>query len=307
MFVGCQGLAIVNNKSRPLSLFKETRSFCIMAAPEVSIGFLGCGLIASAIATGLAESSSSAFSIKHISVSKRSEKRSSELAAQFPSLVSVHTENQEVVDGSDIVFVCVLPQQVDEVLRALKFDASRHSIVSLVSTSTMNGLCKESSLPVEKVFKMICLPSVAHQDGLCLLLTPKQRDPPIITDMFKSLGGVVQADTEDKMSALVVTTGLMGSFYGLLRNNREFLVKNGISRSEASFLVARLYNNMMQDATLVQNEDRGYDKLVSEQTPGGLNEQGLKNLEALGGLDAYDKVQAALLSRIRGESDGSLP
>jgi pyrroline-5-carboxylate reductase len=60
---------------------------------------------------------------------------------------------------------------------------------------------------------------------------------------------------------------------------------------------------MLDDAS-AKNAD--WDEMIAEQTPGGLNEQGLRNANELGVLDAYDKVQQALLSRILGQSDGSL-
>ncbi len=269
------------------------------------VGFVGFGTIASAIATGLA--TQNCVPISHLAVSRRSEKRSSALQKSFPHLVSIHDDNQQVVDTADVIFLCVLPEQTSSVLQQLKFDANRHTLVSLVSTSTMEDLCRDAQLPLERVFKMICLPAVARCNGICLLLTPAQKDPPILTDLCEALGGCVQASDPQQMSALMVTTCLMGSFYGVLRNNREFLVRQGIARDQASFLVGRLYDSMVQDAVQVQKDPNGFDQLIAEQTPGGLNEQGLRNLEALGALDAYDQVQKAILSRIQGESDGSLP
>jgi pyrroline-5-carboxylate reductase len=282
----------------------ESTSLGTSLTPQ-RIGFVGFGTIASAIATGLATQQS--VPISYLAVSRRSEKRSSALQKSFPDLVSIHDDNQQVVDTADIIFLCVLPEQTSSVLQKLKFDAHRHTLVSLVSTSTIEDLCRDAQLPPERVFKMICLPAVARCNGICLLLTPTQKDPPILTELCEALGGCVQARDAQQMSALMVTTCLMGSFYGVLRNNREFLVRHGLDRDQASFLVGRLYDSMVQDAVQVQKDPNGFDQLIAEQTPGGLNEQGLRNLEALGALDAYDQVQTAILSRILGESDGSLP
>jgi pyrroline-5-carboxylate reductase len=96
----------------------------------VRVGFLGCGTIASAIATGLATQAN--MTIASIAVTKRSESKSSALLEDFPSLVSVHEDNQEILDKSDIIFVCLLPQQTSEALQALSFDESRHELISLV-------------------------------------------------------------------------------------------------------------------------------------------------------------------------------
>jgi len=94
------------------------------------VGFLGCGTIASAIATGLATQSK--IPVKSIAVTKRSESKSKMLSEAFPSLVTIHENNQDVLDQSDVVFHCVLPQLSSDILQALEFDKDRHTLVSLV-------------------------------------------------------------------------------------------------------------------------------------------------------------------------------
>lgn len=159
---------------------------------HTSVGFIGCGTIAAAIATGLATQDS--VKVKSIAVSQRSKPKSSALQKAFPDLVTVHDDNQEIIDKSDIIFVCVLPQQTSEVLWSLQFDTSRHTLVSLVvsdcviifcfrdyiqawtlknmcviysffsatlslsvkSTSKLDSLSEESGLDQDRVYKMIC-------------------------------------------------------------------------------------------------------------------------------------------------------
>ena len=94
------------------------------------IGFLGCGTIASAICTGLC--TQSRVPIHQILVTRRSEKRSSALVQNFPDLVRVEEEAQQILNESDIIFCCVLPEQTSELLQSLEFDASRHRLISLV-------------------------------------------------------------------------------------------------------------------------------------------------------------------------------
>ena len=96
----------------------------------VRIGFLGCGTIASAIARGIATQTH--IPIASIAVTKRSESKSSKLLNDFPSLVSIHDDNQDVLDKSDLLFLCTLPQLADEVLQGVSFDASRHNLISLL-------------------------------------------------------------------------------------------------------------------------------------------------------------------------------
>ena len=94
------------------------------------IGFLGCGTIASAIARGIATQTD--IPIASIAVTKRSENKSAQLQHDFPSLVTIYEGNQEILDTSDLVFLCVLPQLTNQVLEGVIFDESRHNLISLV-------------------------------------------------------------------------------------------------------------------------------------------------------------------------------
>ena len=43
-----------------------------------------------------------------------------------------YDNNQDIVDQSDVIFLCVLPDQTSEVLQNIKFDSEKHTLVSLV-------------------------------------------------------------------------------------------------------------------------------------------------------------------------------
>ena len=169
----------------------------------------------------------------------------------------------------------------------------------------MEGLAADSKLPLDKVSKVICLPSVAMHKGVSLIV-PKRSNNPILLQMLNCLGGFVECETQETMNAMMVTSGMMGALYGVLRNNRDWLVQKGVSQKDASYYVGRMYWGMMQDAGHDCDNPRRFDDLIEEQTPGGLNEQALGNLEKLGLMNDYDTVMDALFSRLEGKSDGKL-
>ena len=104
----------------------------------LKLGFIGCGTIASAIATGLLTQTEK--SISHVYVSKRSESKSSILAKNYPDRVTVveSERNQDIIDSSDIIFICVLPTQTDSVLESLNFPKEK-VLVSLVVSALSNS------------------------------------------------------------------------------------------------------------------------------------------------------------------------
>eukprot|EP00521_Asterionellopsis_glacialis_P000850 CAMPEP_0195253830 /NCGR_PEP_ID=MMETSP0706-20130129/4703_1 /TAXON_ID=33640 /ORGANISM="Asterionellopsis glacialis, Strain CCMP134" /LENGTH=289 /DNA_ID=CAMNT_0040306415 /DNA_START=99 /DNA_END=968 /DNA_ORIENTATION=- len=276
------------------------------AAPNtgLSIGFVGFGTIASSIATGLMEQNN--IDIGSISISQRSEEKSSRFQETYPHLTTVYKDNQDIVDNSDIVFLCVLPQYVSEVLQSLTFDNDRHTLVSLVATANLETLYQDSGLSPPKVSKMICLPVVAQLQGVCLHC-PEQESGSVLTSLFEELGGCVQAKDEELLEAMMLATCTAGPIYGIMRRNRDWLVEKGLDATSANYLITKQYLGAIQHADTLSTNPKGLDDLVEEQTPGGLNEQALKNLDKLGGLDAFDKIMDATLGRIQGKSDGSLP
>jgi hypothetical protein len=184
--------------------------------PGLCIGFLGCGTIATALATGLATQRHA--HIQSMVVSRRSARNSEFLQNNFPHLVTVRDNNQHIVNQADILFVTVLPQDAEQVLQALEFTSDKQIIVSLVATMSLDQLrvatatsCSNSSkeLPAAaacpRIYKMICLPAVATHEGVCLLQTatttaPKQQEQEKkehahsysqLTTVLQSLGSVV--------------------------------------------------------------------------------------------------------------------
>ena len=159
------------------------------------------------------------------------------------------------------------------------------------------------------------LPSIAKQEG-CALFVPKtspqqKEENPNIGVILRFLdlcGGFVECETEEIMNVMITPTCLMGPFYGILRQNQEWLVKKGVPAKDATYFIGRQYASMMHDAEHGCDEDPNhFEELVAEQTPGGLNEQALSNLTKLGIFGAYDKAMEAVLSRLHGDTDGSLP
>jgi len=278
---------------------------------DLKVGFVGFGTIANAIAVGLgihdpsSSSSNSEVSFSHLHVSQRSTAKSQALLAQFGAsrvTVADSSDNQPILNSSDLIFLCVLPEQLEAVLSSLTFDPSRHTLISLVSTSKLDGLIASSKLPLDRVHKMICLPSVATHDGTCLLVPPS----PPLNSILEILGGCVQCDTEDIMTKLMIPACLMGPYYAILKNNRDWLVKMGVPVEDASYFVGRTYLGIAKDAEAKCRDPKGFDDLIEEQTPGGINEQSIKNLEKLGTFENYDKAMDGILERLQGEGPGDV-
>mmetsp|Transcript_17605 Transcript_17605/g.20375 ORF Transcript_17605/g.20375 Transcript_17605/m.20375 type:complete len:315 (-) Transcript_17605:1077-2021(-) len=299
MYIPLTSMSYAFSSSPDIQLHKTKPS----SNEGVKLGFIGFGTIASAIATGLLTQTQE--NISSVYVSRRSESKSSELSQKFQNCVHICEDNQFIVDNCDILFLCVLPEQEEEVLKSLKIGDDK-ILVSLVSTSKVETLIKNSGLPSENVYKMICLPAVAQLEGTPLL-TPRSESN-ILHNLLSTLGGgtCVECENESIMESMMVTTCMMGPVYGLMKTNVDFLIRNGVPAKDASVVVGRQYWGMVKDALARSEDENSLDDLIKEQTPGGLNEQTLKNLQGKGFLKSYEEAMEAVLGRIRGETDGSI-
>src|SRR3954449_6989673 len=97
-------------------------------AVVMTYGVLGVGALGAAIVTGLCEDASDP---PRVLLSPRNAEIATSLAERFAS-VTVAADNQAVVDGAELVLVCVRPQVAHEVLAALSFPADR-VVVSAVA------------------------------------------------------------------------------------------------------------------------------------------------------------------------------
>eukprot|EP00560_Eucampia_antarctica_P000850 CAMPEP_0197834140 /NCGR_PEP_ID=MMETSP1437-20131217/21333_1 /TAXON_ID=49252 ORGANISM="Eucampia antarctica, Strain CCMP1452" /NCGR_SAMPLE_ID=MMETSP1437 /ASSEMBLY_ACC=CAM_ASM_001096 /LENGTH=283 /DNA_ID=CAMNT_0043438617 /DNA_START=27 /DNA_END=878 /DNA_ORIENTATION=+ len=274
-------------------------------SPSLRIGFIGCGTIASAITTGLLTQTTFPQPISNIYLSKRSETKSSLLAQTFPDRITVMEDNQDIVNHSDVIFVCVLPTQELSLLTALNIPPHK-VLVSLVSTSKLENMMEATKLGPENVYKMICLPPVAKLQGTCIMVPPDQTSIHIQA-LFSTLGGkCIECENEAIMDAMMIPGCLMGPIYGLMRQNRDWMIRQGVPAKDASYFVGRQYLSIVQDAERHCDEEEYFNELIDEQTPGGLNEQSLKNLEKVGFLNSYDDAMDAILDRLNGKTDGSM-
>jgi pyrroline-5-carboxylate reductase len=268
----------------------------------LSLGFIGCGTISTAIVTGIAKQTR--VDIARISVSRRSRQKSDDLAKTFPDLVTVHDDNQEIIDKCDIIFLCVLPEQANNVVRDLQFETHRHKLISIVATADLTDLSKHSGVPLSNMAKMICTPSIAQHEGACLVYPRQDAKSSVLVELFDAIGGCVQSDTNEQMTTLMSSMCVMGPVYGILKTHRDWMIAQGIAKEDASFLVGKQYQAIVNDLERHADEPDRLEELIEEQTPGGINQQALDNLDSLGGLDAYARSLDAIAGRINGTSDG---
>lgn len=260
-----------------------------MTRHEVEIGILGVGAIAEAIVIGLG---SGYFDTHPVLLSPRNHARSSALAERYPSL-AVAADNQDLVNRSDIVLVCLRPQDAGEILEGLDFTEGQQ-VISAVAALPLEQ-AQQWVAPATLLARVIPLPAVARREGLTAICPPD----PYTRDLFARLGGSLDVDDEQTLDAMSAATATVAAHMSYLHAISQWLASRGLSEQEASRYVVATFAPLGET---LRHAPTGLTQLAEEHaTPGGLNEQFEQALRDAGLYElvrrSLDKVEA----RVRGD------
>ena len=257
----------------------------------MQLGFIGTGEITSSIVTGLRSFGATPHSIR---LSPRNAAIAKELSHRFGD-ISVASSNQEVLDHSDTIVIAVRPAAVRGVLSELRF-GPRHQIISLVSGLSLLSLSRLVP-PATRISRAVPLPSTARR------LSPTAICPadPAALDLFAELGTVFPVETEPEFDAICATTATIASYFAFVETIASWLTQHGIPESKARDYIGRLFYGLTTAAA--ESPERTFQSFAANHaTPGGINEQFLKDLVERGLLTSVSEALNAVLHRINTQS-----
>jgi len=252
------------------------------------IGFVGVGAIAAAVAEAILRRVDGAEAL----LSPRSAQRSAALARDFPG-ARVAADNRAVVDGSDVVFVAVLPDQVEAVCGALAFRDDQ--VVVGLSAGWPPSRLGPLVAPAATVCQVIPLPMIALGVGPVVV----HPSVPAVERLLAPSGTIVVAESEDDLGALSCASAVMSTFFAFERTAVDWAAAQGIGRAQAAGYVTALMQGLATEAMTLAPDALG-DAVTSHETPGGLNEHVRSSLERDGCFDALARhLDHILAARIR--------
>ena len=257
------------------------------SSPIMKLGFIGTGNITVAVVNGICTSK---IPFSKIIVSPRNKLKARNLKNKFKKIY-IAKNNQDVVDKCDWVFLAVTPKICEKILPKLRFK-SNQKIISFVATI---NLAKLKKIVTKKliIVRAIPLPFISLKKGPVPIYPPDKK----VKNFFDKIGTTIEIKSEKLSQNFWATSGLMAPFYELLKVLSDWLVKKGIKRKEAQKYITSLFVALSEDS--VVNSKKDLKHLVSEsQTPGGLNEQAVKELKKLGLYQSIEKSLNSILKRL---------
>ena len=253
----------------------------------MKLGFIGSGKIASSVITGICNSK---ISFSKILISSRNKKIANNLRKKFKKVI-ILKDNQEIVNKCNWIFLSITPTVGKKIIKKLKFK-SNQIIISFISTITLAQLKKAIKVKA-KIVRAIPLPPISLKKGPVPIYPPNKK----VKIFFNKIGTTIEIKNEKSSINFWSTSGMMASYYEMLRVMSNWLVKKGIKKKDAQKYITSLFLALSEDA--VVNSKKDLKHLVKEsQTPKGLNEQGLKIMSRKGAYKSIVKALNAIHKRL---------
>ena len=237
----------------------------------MKIGFIGTGKIASSVITGICNSS---IRYNKIFISLRNKEISKQLKKRHKKII-IEKDNQKIINNSNWVFLAVTPTVGEKIIKNLSFK-SNQTIISFISTITIPRLKKMIKVKAN-IVRAIPLPPISLKKGPVPICPPNRK----VKNFFDKIGSTVEIKNENLSINFWSISGMMASYYNILRVMSDWLVAKGVKKQDAQKYITSLFLALSEDAFVNSKKDLKF--LVKEsQTPKGLNEQGLKEMSKKG-------------------------
>ena len=270
-----------------------------MSLAGKTIGFIGAGAMAEALAGGLIAAGVTRTRLLAADVDEARRQR-------VESALEIRTtaDNAELVERSDVVVLAVKPNVVGPVLEELfstgSVDPTRSLWISIAAGVRIATLESQLSAAARIVRAMPNTPALIRSGAtaLCGNARVGGEDLAAARSLFDSVGITWRAPAEELLDAV---TGLSGSGPAYVFAFLEALIEAGVAVGLPRDAAAQLAEQTVYGAArLARESDRSPAELRQQvSSPGGTTLAGLEQLEALDFAGALRKAVAAATRRAR--------
>jgi len=264
-------------------------------AASLSIGFLGAGKMATALARGFIRAK--LVSAKQVIASDPFEKARTEFARETGAKVTA--SNTDVVKRARVIFVAVKPDQVVNVLTEARSELTNdHLVISIAAGVSLAKLEGTLSVGARVVRVMPNTPALVGASATAFSLGKgaSNADAELAEKLFSAVGVALQV----KESLLDGVTGLSGSgpAYGYIII--EALADGGVAAGLPRDTATKLAAQTMLGAARMVLESGLHPGALKDMvaSPGGTTIEGIHELEK-------GKVRGALMNAVRAAAEKS--
>lgn len=263
-------------------------------APHMTLGFLGSGKMATALARGVILSG--AFAPRDLMVADTNLAVAAKLAADTGARRA--ERNDELAAASDALLLCVKPADALAALQECRGALSGKLVISIVAGISIDQLAQAAGADVRIVRVMPNTPALVHAGAAAYAegSTANEADAALTQKIFGAVGFVCRVREE----LLDAVTGLSGSGPAFVYLVIEALADGGVLMGLPRELALQLAAQTVAGAARMVRESGDHPALLRDQvtSPGGTTIAGIEALEAHG-------LRAALLAAVRAAAERS--
>jgi len=288
-------LSAIETSFRMMTRSLKTHGTCILSKITETLGFIGAGRMATALARGCVQSGLVAS--EQVLAVDPSQEALQAFTKEIPNS-RVASDSVALLEEAQVVVLAVKPQIMPAVLEAISGHVEKkHLLVSIAAGVTLSTLAAALPAGTRLVRVMPNTPCLVGLGASCYCCgeTASEEDSRQVQKILESVGGAYEVE-EDKLDAV---TGLSGSgpafVYRMIETMAEGGVAGGLSQELALKLAAQTARGAAEMVLSTGNSPAELRQQVT--SPGGTTQAGLETLEKLSGPDAFRAAVEAATQR----------
>ncbi len=239
---------------------------------------LGAGNIGMSLAQGLVESG--VCRKQEITLTKRNTKELSELQKKG---YQTNASNKEAVKNADAIFICVLPQQLNDLLLEIKTEVNltKQLFVSVV-TGAHTSVFREMLHDRIRIIRAMPNTAMKVRESMTCLSSANatQKDMKLVQDMFNSLGQSIIIEEEMMSAATALCACGIAFFLRTIRAASQGGVEIGFHAGDALKIASQTALGAAK--LLTENKTHPEQEIDKVTSPKGCTIAGLNEMEHQG-------------------------
>lgn len=248
------------------------------------IGFIGCGKMASAIIGGVI--ASNYLPKENIMAAEINEEKAAEKSKELG--IKVITDNNELVNSVDVVFVATTPNFVEGVLNGIKSSVTKDKLVVSIAAGVTTRFI-ESILGSDKrvVRVMPNTPALVLEgmSGVAGGTIATEEDVQAVVELLSNIGKAIEV-TEEQLDIVTAISGSGPAFYYKVINDiARAGEKMGMDYEKA--LTLSIQTAIGSAKMLLSSDKSAEDLIASVATKGGCTRVGVDYMEEVDTADMF--------------------
>jgi len=242
----------------------------------MKIAIIGTGNLGKSIANGLLEAK--IVKPENLSLTKRNYKS---LETYKKQGVHITDDNKKAVKGKDIVWLCVQPHKLEEILRDISSSLKNQIVISTITGITLKDFEAKIN-PSVSLFRAMPNTAIAIKESMTCISTnnASEKEKEIVENLFSHLGTSLFIEDELMGAATVLAASGIAFALRYIRAAMQAGIEIGFESEEAQKVAAQTIKGAT--SLLLNNHSHPESEIDKVTTPLGITITGLNKMEQSG-------------------------